>query len=404
MVMKIALTGGGTGGHIYPCLAIAEYFHDINLENNLSERLEDSIKGELGATIKNKVELFYIGQPDKLEGDLVINRHPYIKFLPIKTSSPSKAGWNPFNMLSWLWEFTMATQACKDYIRNNNIEVLFGTGGYASGPAFAAAILTKTPYIIHNLDASIGLANKVFIKDAQAATLAFPVKHIKPKNGNVLVAGNPVSKEFFSRPSNNSSRPVSDSQFASIINKNDEVNILITGGSQGSKNLNDTVGEIIPNLISKTKVTVTHITGAKLYDEYLMKYMNGDPGRYSNYTVLPYTHTMPQLCKEADIAICRSGAMTIAEMAASNTVPLFIPLPWAAHNHQVKNAESLANADAAIMIEEKDLSPEVLKNRIYELITDEDKLDELKTNLQNFSKPTAARNLAELIVHVAQNK
>lgn len=382
--MRVALAGGGTGGHIYPCLAVAEILKTSKAEDG------------------SDIELFYIGQADKLEAELVQERHPYIAFFPIKASSPSKAGKNPFKLISWFMEFAIATDNCKRFIKDNKIDIVFGTGGYAAAPAFAAAILTKTPYIIHNLDASIGLANKVFIKDAAAATLAFPVRNVKPRNGNVMVAGNPVSAEFFKKLQAASSTPISDSQFTGILNKDShEINILITGGSQGAQNINNMIGEILPELLSKSKLSITHVTGAKLFDDYLRDYLDGDINKYPNYTVMPYTHAMPELCAKADISICRSGAMTIAEMAASNTVSMFIPLPWAAQDHQTTNAQALVDANAAIMLREKELSPQLLLDKIYELITDEDKLYELKTNLEQFAKPYAARNLAELIIHIA---
>lgn len=360
--MHIALTGGGTGGHIYPCLALAEY-----IKENYPE-----------------IKLSYIGVTGKLEETLVKDKHPYINFLPIHAYSPSKAGKNPFKMLKWFWDFAIATNTTQGYIKGQKIDAVFGTGGYAAGPAFAAAILSNTKYVIHNLDACMGLANKVFVRDASALTLAFPFQSIAPRNGRVLVTGNPISNKFFE---GNGSKA------------KDTINILITGGSQGSANLNKIIAEILPELAQRSKVKITQVTGTKLYDEFVDKYLDGNKNKYPNFEVLAYTHDMHKYCEEADIAICRAGAMTVAEMAASKTVPIFIPLPWAAHDHQSKNSEALVKANAAFMIKEDDLSKDILLNKIYQLISDETKLSQMQANLSEFTRPDAVKQLASLVLN-----
>lgn len=397
--MKVVLTGGGTGGHIYPCLAVAELLKESGHE------------------------LYYIGNiaatktlAKSIDEEIVTQRAPYIPFLPIKAYPPPRS-FNPFALISWFIKFALATQKCKKYLKENNIDVVFGTGGYVSGPVFAAAILSKTPYIIHNLDANIGLANKVFVKDASALTVAFPTETVVPKNGNVFVTGNPISQDFLYHAQNQrSDNRIRLRSSEIILTKEDEdedegldfsfeeeetIKLLITGGSQGAKSINEMLGSILEDLSSKSKISIHHVTGPQLFDDYVKQHLGGDKYKYPNYTVEPYTHNMPELCKEADIAICRSGAMTTAEMAASQTVPIFIPFPYAANDHQTKNAKSLVDSNAAFMINEKEQSKEeaieLLRNKIYQLITDENLLEQMKENLNQFAKPNAAQDLAKLI-------
>lgn len=361
MTTRIALTGGGTGGHIYPCLAVAEVLHE-----------------------KPDIELYYIGIKGKLEEELVAKKAPYIDFLAISKASSLPRSKNPFKMISWVWEFGNAVNEAKKFLTENKIDAVFGTGGYAAAPAFAACIQKKIPYIIHNLDANMGLANKAFVKDAKALTLAFNIPSIAPKNGEVLLAGNPISKDFLAVDSSNGS--------------DGDIKLLITGGSQGSKNINEYIGQILPQLMEKSKLSVTHVTGMKLFDDYVNKYLGGNKDKYPNYNVMAYTHEMDKFCREADIAICRSGAMTIAEMAATKTVPIFIPLPWAANDHQTANAQSLADEGAAFILKESETDSKALLNKIYELITDESKLASMKSKLVDFANPRSAERLAELIL------
>ena len=280
-------------------------------------------------------------------------------------------------------------------VKENKIDAVFGTGGYVAAPAFAAAILNKIPYIIHNLDAHMGLANLTFVKDAAVLTLGFPdLKYLKSKvkSGKVVVSGNPISMKFSKEGIGNRER-----------GEGKRFNILITGGSQGAESINEAIGRLLPRLSENNKINVIHVAGSKLYQEYVEKFLDGDLAKYANYKVVAYTHQMPQLCAHADIAICRSGAMTIAEMAASGVVPIFIPLPWAAHDHQTLNAKSLVDAEAALMLKQDEPDfDEHLYASIEKLVEDIERLELMQTKLALFAKPGAAGQLAKLVLKIAK--
>ncbi|MBT6843089.1 MAG: UDP-N-acetylglucosamine--N-acetylmuramyl-(pentapeptide) pyrophosphoryl-undecaprenol N-acetylglucosamine transferase [Candidatus Melainabacteria bacterium] len=379
---KIALTGGGTGGHIYPCLALAEAI------------LEQ----------KPATKLFYIGHEAKLEAEL-LNKDElkdaqgkayssYIKFLGL-VAYPLPRSKNPFDYLKFAWRFWDSVQKASAHLKENKIDAVFGTGGYVAAPAFAAAILNKIPYIIHNLDAHMGLANLTFVKDAAVLTLGFPdLKYLKSKvkSGKVVVSGNPISMKFSKEGIGNRER-----------GEGKRFNILITGGSQGAESINEAIGRLLPRLSENNKINVIHVAGSKLYQEYVEKFLDGDLAKYANYKVVAYTHQMPQLCAHADIAICRSGAMTIAEMAASGVVPIFIPLPWAAHDHQTLNAKSLVDAEAALMLKQDEPDfDEHLYASIEKLVEDIERLELMQTKLALFAKPGAAGQLAKLVLKIAK--
>ncbi len=369
---RVALTGGGTGGHIYPCLAVAE---ELKAQN---------------------VELCYIGHAQKLEAQLLTQSNlkdaeeipysSYIKFLPIETD-PVVNKLNPFKALAWLWKFYQAFTLSKKYLHENKIEMVFGTGGYVAAPVFAAAIALKIPYIIHNLDAHIGLANRVFINDAQALTTAFPDLAAKPKNGQVIVTGNPISKKFLNSVSSSKTR-------------NDEgtLHLLVTGGSQGAESINNAIGNLLAEL-NKLDIEVVHVTGTKTYQSFIDKYLEGDPSKYPFYRIYDYVHNMPQLCSWADLTVCRSGAMTIAEMSASGVVPVFVPLPWAAHDHQTLNAKALVDAGAAISLNQNEENfEELLFFTVKGFVNDRNLLEEFRTSLKTFGKNDAAIEIAKLIL------
>jgi UDP-N-acetylglucosamine--N-acetylmuramyl-(pentapeptide) pyrophosphoryl-undecaprenol N-acetylglucosamine transferase len=420
--LKVALTGGGTGGHIYPCLSVAEI-----------------LKQEL-----NPGNLFYLGNHNKLEAKLLTEAElldyegvpysKYIKLLPIE-AWPLPKGKNPFSYLAWLLHFGKQVLLCVKYLKGKDINVVFGTGGYVSAPVFAACIILRIKYIIHNLDAHLGLANKVFVPNASILTLAFPedtvVDLIRPRSNKVMVVGNPVSKRFSAEATKVYSSVNEDNERANNAGISQVckpcLNILVTGGSQGAESINESIGRLLPRLVdlpsncSFAKLNIVHVTGAKLFDEYVHKYLGGLGGQgvcegannaeisqvrkscfYANYQVLAYTHEMPKLCQEADIAICRSGAMTVAEMAITGTVPIFVPLPWAANDHQNKNAKSLVSGHAAFSIDQSKLSESEFDERLFTIImrlaNDRELLEMMRANLKNFARTDSSEILTKMIL------
>jgi UDP-N-acetylglucosamine--N-acetylmuramyl-(pentapeptide) pyrophosphoryl-undecaprenol N-acetylglucosamine transferase len=367
LMKNIVLTGGGTGGHIYPCLAVAEVLNKLNSQ------------------------LFYIGHSEKLEAQLLtknelkdsegVSYSSYIKFLPIKTD-PVINKLNPLKLVKWLTNFYTAFTLSKKYLRENNISVVFGTGGYVAGPVFAAAIALKIPYIIHNLDSHMGLANRVFVRNAYALTLGICELGIKPQNGRVIVTGNPISHKFLNHTPRNDGT----------------LHLLVTGGSQGAESINNAIGNLLPRL-TELNIDIVHVTGAKTYQDFTNKYLDGNANKYSNYKIHDYIHNMPELCAWADLTVCRSGAMTIAEMSASGVVPIFVPLPWAAHDHQTLNAKALVDAGAAMSLDQNEENfEELLFFTVKGFVNDRLLLKEFAKALESFGKNDAAKAISELIL------
>lgn len=396
--MRVAFTGGGTGGHIYPCLAVAELFED---ESNRA-----------GA---EKNFLYYIGGEGKLEQELCL-RKEYIQFLPINAPKlPSRN--NSFKEnLEWFGIFFKAYKCSVSYLRENKIDVVMGTGGYVAAPVFLACVTTRTKFLIHNLDSNFGLVNKLFKIFASCVSLGFPINI--NFNDKYRYTGNPVSQDFINIYRDGENAEIGDWEAADGA----DLRVLVTGGSQGSQFVNDSIGALLKDFedfnqrlaLESKRISIIHITGSKLFDEHVSKYLNGDPNKYSNYKVLSYTHEMANISKTVDIAICRAGAMTCAEMAVSLIVPILIPLPWAAHDHQTKNAEALVKAGCGFMIRQDVLPDEgtaqglengavdrsqqrEIADLIFDLARNPEKISEMKKKLHLFAKPESSREIFTLL-------
>jgi UDP-N-acetylglucosamine--N-acetylmuramyl-(pentapeptide) pyrophosphoryl-undecaprenol N-acetylglucosamine transferase len=300
-----------------------------------------------------------------------------------------------------------------NYLKEKKIDVVMGTGGYVAAPVFLACVTTRTKFLIHNLDSNFGLVNNLFKIFASRVSLGFPINI--SFNDKYRYTGNPVSQEFI-----NIYREAADGAAAKREPRDENhLRVLVTGGSQGSQFVNDSIGILLKDFedfnkrlaIEGKEISITHITGSKLFDEHVSKYLNGDPNKYSNYKVLSYTHEMANISRTVDVAICRSGAMTCAEMAVSLIVPILIPLPWAAHDHQTKNAEALVKADCGFMIRQDTFSGgENAENRIvryspqkeiadllFDLAKNPEKISAMKRNLYRFARPESSRDIYALI-------
>ncbi|NBV98257.1 MAG: UDP-N-acetylglucosamine--N-acetylmuramyl-(pentapeptide) pyrophosphoryl-undecaprenol N-acetylglucosamine transferase [Proteobacteria bacterium] len=400
ILVRVAFTGGGTGGHIYPCLAVAELFED---ESNRA-----------GA---EKNFLYYIGGEGKLEQELCL-RKEYIQFLPINAPKlPSRN--NSFKEnLDWFGVFFKAYKCSVNYLRENKIDVVMGTGGYVAAPVFLACVTTRTKFLIHNLDSNFGLVNNLFKIFASRVSLGFPINININFNDKYRYTGNPVSQDFINIYRDGENAEIGDSE----ANDGANLRMLVTGGSQGSQFVNDSIGALLKDFedfnhrlaLEGKRISIIHITGSKLFDEHVSKYLNGDPNKYSNYKVLSYTHEMANISKTVDIAICRAGAMTCAEMAVSLIVPILIPLPWAAHDHQTKNAEALVKADCGFMIRQDALPDEgaaqsiesgaldrsqqrEIADLIFDLAKSPEKISAMKKKLHLFAKPESSREIFTLL-------
>lgn len=367
---RIVLTGGGTGGHIYPALAVAEQLKD-----------DPDVEAVL-----------YIGAKGHQEEKLAVERG--LKFIGLEVSGlPRKL--SP-QLISWPFQLAAAVMECRKYLKNFAPTVVLGTGGYASSPPVMAASSMGVPYAIHEPDAHPGLVNRLFASGARLVSCGMEgaVDRLHSKHGRVVVNGNPVRQSFVSLMRRDSASAVLGLHLETHT-------VLVTGGSQGARAINDAVMEALPDLLDHdVPLQVIHQIGERNMVEYKER-LSPALQNSTHYFLRDYFDDLALAYAVTDLAICRSGAMTIAELAVTGTPAIFIPYPFAAADHQMHNARFVERKGAAIVIPQNELTGDRLRNEILSLLGDEERLRSMRKAMLAFGKPQAASDLANQLKEVS---
>lgn len=383
--LRFVLAGGGTGGHIYPAIGIAQALQRYDTE----------------------IDIVFIGGQNRLEASLVPKQG--FEFLPISVEGfPRK--------LTWKW-FRVAIKACQGliqslkYLRSLKPNVVIGTGGYVSGPVLFAAWLLGIPIAIQEQNVSPGLTNRILARCAKAAFLALPqdTQHF-PKD-IAQVTGNPIRHGI-------TQFPRTDETYKKYNLFKTNTTIFVMGGSQGAKAINEAMIDACPLIVqaeltansriesdntddnsdnSKIRLQIIHQTGdrdvdtvKKAYEKYKIPHL-----------VQPFFDPVEEVYSIADLMICRAGGMTISEVTACSIPAIFIPLPAAIGNNQVQNAHSVANVGAAIVIEQEEITPEILVSQLFRILTNEDLYQQMKDANRKLGKPFASDRIAESVFKLA---
>jgi UDP-N-acetylglucosamine--N-acetylmuramyl-(pentapeptide) pyrophosphoryl-undecaprenol N-acetylglucosamine transferase len=355
--MRAILAGGGTGGHVIPALAIA---------NELRDRY--------GA------EIVFVGTARGMETRLVPQagyRLELVKVGALKNVSL-------ITRAQTLVDLPRAVLQCASFFKDFKPDVVIGVGGYASGPAMVAAGLKRIPSVIFEPNYVPGFANRMAAKTAKAACVQF--QDTCRWFRNCTVTGVPVRKPFFEiRP-----RPVDSTP-----------SLLIFGGSQGARAINNAIVSALPILKSKAPaLKIVHQTGPKELDAVQQGYVNA--GVVAE--VRAFIDDMPSAFAAADLIVCRSGASTVAEITAAGKTAVFVPFPQAADDHQTKNAEALAKANAALLMPQSQLTAERLSEAVIGLFSDHARLQQMSENAKRLSRTDAAGRVAEIAVGLIKNR
>lgn len=365
------ITGGGTGGHIYPAIAIAEALR----------------KDE---TTKN---IYYIGNPNNLEYGIV--KKARFKFLPIKVSGmPRKIGWD---FIKWGIELELANWKALYYLWRFKPDAILGTGGYVSAPALMASNLTKTPYMIHDCDAQPGMVSKFVAPMAKQVSLAFEDSASYIRSNNISINGNPIREQF---------KTLTKEQARQNMNLENKTTITIMGGSQGAKSIDEATIQCLKQIFEKYDVQVIFQTGAKHY-EYTIKALEDTYPEFEhnkNLVIKPYFDDMVTALKATDIAISRAGSLSLSEICACGIAPILIPYPYAAADHQRKNAKSLLNKDACLYLEDKETTGETLLEKLDELLSNPERLAKIQANTKALAKLDATQTIVEQLKKVASHE
>lgn len=365
------ITGGGTGGHIYPAIAIAEAL-----------RKDETTK-----------DIYYIGNPNNLEYGIVKKAH--FKFLPIKVSGmPRKIGWN---FIKWGIELELANWKALYYLWRFKPDAILGTGGYVSAPALMASNLSKTPYMIHDCDAQPGMVSKFVAPMAKQVSLAFEDSASYIRSNNISINGNPIREQF---------KTLTKEQARQNMNLENKTTITIMGGSQGAKSIDDATIQCLKQIFEKYDVQVIFQTGAKHYENTIKALEDVYPEfeHNKNLVIKPYFDDMVTALKATDIAISRAGSLSLSEICACGIAPILIPYPYAAADHQRKNAKSLLNKNACLYLEDKETTGKTLLEKLDELLSDPEKLASIQANTRALAKLDATQTIVEQLKKVASHE
>ena len=279
-------------------------------------------------------------------------------------------------------------------------DVIFLKGGFVGLPVGMVAKMLKIPYVIHESDTVAGLANRLLMKRAKVVAMGMPYEE-KEGRENWKWVGIPVAEEFKEVTEKKKRELKTMFGFCS-----DEPLVIITGGSQGSANLNEATRKILPELLKKTSVGL--VAGRKHFEGLidLKKYEVWENAKLvSNYRMWEFNSAMNELLGAADIVVSRAGATTIAELACLKKTVILVPYARLPGGHQVKNAERLVKDGAAVLVNDEKMQekPEILLEEILRLIKSPKRREELEQNLASTAKRNATSKLAEIIIEVGED-
>lgn len=374
--MRVLFACGGTGGHITPALAVAGY---------IKKRQPDA-------------EILFAGSPLGMEAKL-IPKEGYA-FAPIKVKGFQRrlSVQNIKNNAMALVYLTTASRRAGRIINDFAPDVIFGTGGYVSGPILRQGAKMGYPALAHESNAYPGVTTKLLAKYVDKILISTTAaKKYLPAGTECVLTGNPVREEFF----------LADrQQVRREIKLEGKICVLSFGGSNGAKRVNEAIADLIAHNQDKKNIHHIHATGAFGTEFFpaLLEKKGVDIPQNPNLDIREYIYDMPRCFAAADLVISRSGAMTISELQASGKASILIPSPNVAENHQYYNALSLAERGAAMVIEEKHLTGQWLCETFDRLAADPDRLKELGKNAAALAIPDVQERIYEEIRKATKNK
>ena len=355
--MKLLIAGGGTGGHVFPALAVGKEWLQRGAER----------------------ELVIVGTELGLEAKLVPQaglRLETIRAAGLKGIGGAKLARNAAKLPMALWDSAAI-------LRRHRFAASLGVGGYASGPMILMAVMRSIPSVIFEPNIEAGFTNRVLAGLATRAAVAWQ-ETAERWGSKAVVTGCPVRKEFFAVPAREHRPPF---------------RLLITGGSRGAVPINRAVVDSLDRLAArKNQLFIVHQTGERDYNAVRVAYAR----REFNAEVSPFIQNMPEQFAEADLILCRSGAITVAEVAAAGRAAIFIPFGAATDSHQLRNAQAMERAGAARVIPQDELTPDRLTHEIFSLLDQPQQVSQMEQRARAMARPHATEAIVDLLEGVAR--
>ena len=377
MTGVLMIAGGGTGGHIYPAIAIAQEF----LARVASRRV------------------VFVGTERGLEKTIV----PRAGFPLELISVGGLKGKGPAETIKTLGRLPLGFVQAWRLIGRHRPDVVLGVGGYSSGPVLLATRLRGVPTAIHEQNAFPGLTNRLGAKFVKAVAVAFGDAAPRLKRKDAVITGNPIRKEFFEAslhpqpPSPQSGERVAEGRV-----RGQRPTLLVFGGSQGSHILNQTMaGALLFLARLKGRLKIVHQTGIKELEEVRAAYR---ASAFDDARVVPYLDPIVDEIAAADLVVSRAGAMTIGELAAAGRAAILVPFAAATNNHQELNARVVERAGGAMVITEGQLTPERLGLAIAEIINDPDRAARMGAAARTLAAPDATKKIVDLLEKIVKSE
>ena len=363
---RIIISGGGTGGHIFPALSIA-----------------DAIKAK-----QPDAKILFVGADNRMEMQRVPDAGYEIVGLPI-------AGFDRKNLLKnikVLWKIFKSQRMARKVIREFAPQVAVGVGGYASGPTLKMAASMGIPTLIQEQNSYAGVTNKILAKGARLICVAYEgMERFFPKE-RILLTGNPVRKNLLEMRANRK-----EAIKAMQLDENRKC-VLIVGGSLGARSINEGIMANIEKIRENSDIQFIWQTGKLYFEE--MKRRAAEAGKPENLIITDFVSNMGNALSAANLVVSRAGAGSISEFALLGKAVILVPSPNVSEDHQTKNAMALVDKDAAIYVADANVNEELIEKTI-ETVNDEMKIALLEANIQKMGKPNAASEIADEVLKLA---
>ena len=368
--MKVLLSGGGTGGHVYPAIAIA---------NKIKEENPDC-------------EILFVGTEKGIESEIVPKYGYELKTVTVQGFRRKI----DFENVKRVFKLCKGLEQSRRIVKKYKPDIVIGTGGYVSGPVLFNSALNKNVTIVHEQNSFPGVTNKILSKVVTKVLTSFEDSHKRfpeESQSKLVLTGNPVRKEILQARKSVSRKKLGISE--------DKKMVLCYGGSGGSEEINDAMKVVIENMV-KEDIAFIFATGKYYYEEFTksMEYLNLKPYQQ----VVPYLEDMANALAASDLVIGSAGAISLAEITALGKPSIIIPKAYTAENHQEYNAKSIESKGAGIAILEKDLTPKTLNETVFRLLGDRELLIYMENASKEIGKPEAIDLICDEIIKIYEEK
>lgn len=369
--MRIIISGGGTGGHIYPAVTIAKTI----------------------AGMVQPCEILFVGTAEGMEADIVPKEG--FNFAAVEARGFQRR--LSLDTIRTVIKTLAGLGQSVKLLRSFRPDIVIGTGGYVCGPVLFTASLMGIPCLIQEQNVIPGITNRILARFVRKIAVGYPeaARFFGKQADKVIATGNPIRPDVVS---------VSRQEGIKALELADnKLTLLVVGGSRGARTINTAMLDVYRHFAGRGDIQILHVTGQSEYNNIVDAVQRSGINieKTGNIKIKPYLYDMPQALAAADVAVFRAGALGLAELTARGLPAILVPYPYAAENHQEFNARVLENHGAAVVIRDAELSGPRLVEAINELLSDRQRLDNMAQASKSLGRPEAARTIAQIAIGLA---